>query len=217
MRKRDPPGREHLTHLPPAGPSDESTVDGQTGCTQSGVAVADFTVASTPGCSTGPAGSGRTGTRCSCAARCGGNPPRTSPKLSPRAAGSSSPAGCGNVLRHPRGREAHRHRGRRRRHRAVPPLRDGQGHPRREDHHRARHDRRRCARRRPVDRRRRGRPRHRPPTAAGTRRARWVRHTTAPVLTRPAPGPVVGPCPCRVPVTGWRPAGAARRAAGSRW
>ena len=75
-------------------------------------------------------------------------------------------------------------------------------------------------RRRPVDRRRRrGRP--------------------TPVLTQPAPGPVVGPCPCRVPTTGrhpgrprdevpgWSPAarvpatgrcpaGAARRAAGSR-
>ena len=34
-------------------------------------------------------------------------------------------------------------RGRRRRGRAVPPLRDGQGHPRRQNHHRGRPDRRR--------------------------------------------------------------------------
>lgn len=45
--------------------------------TPSGVAVANFTVASTPGISTAPAMTGKTAMHCSCAAMSGARPPRT--------------------------------------------------------------------------------------------------------------------------------------------
>ena len=104
--------------------------------------------------------SGRTATRCSCAARSGVRRPRTWP--SPLQRGMRVVA-TGRLkqrsFENPRGREAHRHRARRRRGRPIASLRLGQGQPGRAgliDRRRLRRQRRRWRRcperagRRPV-------------------------------------------------------------------
>ena len=59
------------------------TADPELRFTPSGAAVANFTVASTPGSMTARAGNGKTARRCSCGATSGGRPLRTSRRASP--------------------------------------------------------------------------------------------------------------------------------------
>ena len=198
------------------------TADPELRFTQSGVAVAGFTVASTPRVFDRASGEWKDGDalflRCTLWRQPAENVAETLTK-------GARVIVTGRLKQRSydtrEGEKRTVDRGRRRGDRAVPAVRHRQGHPRRQDHHRA------------------------PPrpavvnTAAATRGPAPAAGTTNPRSdqphrqgggTGPLPGPTTGRVPAgrprdevprgapaaRVPATGRCPAGAARRAAGSR-